>query len=310
MRRFYFIIFLLIFSVPVINNPAPCAETPESKGEALGEEKKDSTSEESRNISAQMEATLTGPAAEIMEKSGINVQLERVPRLIKEELNIVQKQRKPIPADAIGGVTKIIERTFYPGKLQMQVRKALEAGLNEEEAALILQWFDSPTGKTITALEIRKSMPVSMQRMEAMKNNLMNTLRGQERIEQIKTLYNMTKAGESAVDMALNVEMAISMALSGALNSADDKTFDSITQQILMKRPDVEKKMDKESWLRFLFTYRILKNSEIDAYIAFAGSNHGQKFTDILSSAFTEALTGAGREAGRTIEEYLKTRSS
>jgi len=249
-------------------------------------------------------------AAEIMEKSGINSQLEMIPGIIKSDFIRAQKQSTIISSAVAMDVVQIINAAFYPGKLQLTLKKGLEAGLNEEEVKFLLQWFESPLGQTITALEAKSSSRASVNRMLALKNELQKTTYGVRRIELVKGLNEVIKSTEFAVNMILNVQIATSMAMLSIISPADDAAHENVLNQILMTRPELEKSMDEQIFLRYLYLYRVLKNSEIDAYITFAETAAGQKFNQIISTSLTEAMTSAGRETGNAIGEYLKSKST
>ncbi|MDH3973225.1 MAG: hypothetical protein OEV42_03000 [Deltaproteobacteria bacterium] len=247
---------------------------------------------------------------ELMEKSGINRQLEAIPLYIKRGFRTGWAQSGQARGEALNKSILILGSAFYPGKLQVKIRKAFDIALGADEISDLLQWFDSPLGRAIVSIETDVFSGASVERKKAMMNQLMQSRQGTVKMERMKRLEKATKATERAVNMALNMEIAMSMAMLGAFKPSNDEALNALEKEALTQRPELEKSMEEKILSGFLYNYRLLKNNEIEKYIAFSESSYGRKFIETFHMAITESLTNAGREAGRAIGEYLKNKNT
>ena len=252
----------------------------------------------------------TRPQVEIlMEASGLNKQIEQFPLFIQR--GFVEAKQKDQPEDPeLDVIEKILMESLDTEKLKSGMSQRLASSLSAAEMTEVLTWLNSRLGKTITYLEEKASTPAALDRMGALEKSLLDSGKKTGRMELMKQLDQAAGITEGSVDMMLNSELAISLAVGGAAAPADDALFDGILKNVQMKRHLVKEVMEKQVLLSLLYTYQMLKESELKEYIAFAESPTGKKYHETTMKGMSELIAEAGKNAGRKIGELLKEKIS
>ncbi len=302
---------VILFSLLCFLFASGCATSTGQKADVP--EKAGNASEKAEEAPAKVEegseeAKESRPQVEIlMEASGLNKQIEQFPFHVQQGFAQAKKADRNKTTDIdYDGVEKILMESLAPEGLKAGISKRLAEKLSEEEITEILTWLNSRIGKSITYLEEKASTPAAQNRMRALSKSLLDSGKKSGRTELVQKLDQAAGITEGSVDMMLNAELAISLALAGATVPADDALFDNIMKNVRMKRPMVKEVLEKQVMLNLLYTYQMLKNSELKEYITFAESTTGQKYHETIMKAMTELITEAGKNTGRRMGDLLK----
>ena len=101
----------------------------------------------------------------ILDLSGLTMQVNQFPGLIKVGMEQAKQQGVPISDAEYSLMVTSADKSILPSKILGEIKKSLKQSINEEEAKKLLAWYESDLGKEITKAEEKASTPNAYQQM-------------------------------------------------------------------------------------------------------------------------------------------------
>lgn len=220
----------------------------------------------------------------------------------------LEEMHKPISGSLKPYASELDAKTYEQVEIEMQkhfsgseLLKSYEASfsrqLQVDDLEKALQWYDSPLGKKISAMENKSAgsdvFPEIAKYAEGLKKNPAPKSR-----ETLIREYDVaTKSTDLFVDIAVNVRRAI---LIGILSLRERKqgqrqaiNQSELNQQLLKMRNALRAVMARNNFITNLYTYREATDDELKAYLAYLKSKPGKNLSEAGFIALNDALQAA-----------------
>ena len=125
------------------------------------------------------------------------------------------------------------------------------------------------------------------------------------RIGPARKLDEAIKGTESLLYLAVNAQKAITTSMAEELAPDDPGMFEQIVEDTVGGRKQLESVIKDSTLVSFLYTYRALKDDEIDKYIDFASSALGRKYHKAIIDGINSGFLSASRDAGKLFVQAL-----
>ncbi len=236
----------------------------------------------------------------LMNKSGLDKQLEQIAPMVQSGITRANQQSKALSPEALNALGGMAARAFDAKALKEKVRKHIQANLSGTDIQAALAWLGSPLGEKITKLEEDASTPAAYAEMQKTAGKL---ARNAGRIDLAGKLDNAVKATETGVAVALNIQTALFAALTSAAPPDKRPSMEDIEKEVMKSKGQIRSAVEQDTLLTFLYTYRSLSDAEINKYIDFAESASGKKYHAVLAGGANAAMTDAARILGSLIAQ-------
>ncbi|GMR18312.1 MAG: hypothetical protein BMS9Abin33_0719 [Gammaproteobacteria bacterium] len=243
---------------------------------------------------------------ELYVKSGMKDQLAQMaPAMDMGFQQVAQAKAKGTNQAMISSIRAAMMDAYAPQQLEKYALGHIFKKLKKKDINKVMEWLESGLGKKITKLEKDASTPKARQQLLAYAQSLQQTLPSEQRIGQVVSLMKVTKAAESATEVALGTQKAVMSAMFSAMPQAEANMGQMIISQLEAQRPKLMENMQNQVLLTFLFTYRSLSDEELGQYVAFASTKSGQKYHRVMTEALMRALSEAGTQLGKNMAEII-----
>jgi len=234
----------------------------------------------------------------LMQKSGLKKQIEQMPQLLQVELDRQQVDVNRIPQEEFNRFSKIARSAFDAKTIHAAVQTYIKLNLSENDMKKVLEWLDSPLGTKITKLEEDASTAEAYKDMQAIGAKLLYENKDSARMNKIIKLDKAIGATQSTVNTVMDIQLAMITAMSAAMETDNRPSFEDIQDLVKNNQPQIQAAINQVVQIQFLYTYRELKDDEIDRYTQFAESISGQRYHNVSIRAIDEALVHAARNIG------------
>lgn len=235
----------------------------------------------------------------LMNKSGLNRQLEQMPLLIQAGIAEANQETQALSPQAVDELSSTAAVAFDPQVLKKNVQKHILENLPEDDMRAAVTWLNSPLGEKIKQLDEKTETPEAYQAMLKMAEKLTGN---RARVEMVKKLDKAVKATETGVAASMTTQAALIVALTSKMKPDKRPSFEAIVNMVAENRGELETAVEQQNILGFLYSYNELTDGEIGQYLQFAESASGRKYHTAVADGFNNALAAAARTLGTQIE--------
>jgi hypothetical protein len=243
-----------------------------------------------------------GQMDEIFFLSGLEAQLEVVGESLETAIGPQVQHLPPAQGQALESA---VRREFGADALQRAVEMHLERAYQPQQAARVLQWLRSPTGRRIARLDLAAARPEGTAALERYARNLASDPPPVPRVSLIRQLDAATGMTDFTVDAALTSALATALGANGALppdkRGAESDIRAAVEAQRDALRPEIEMMITTS----MLYSYQSLGDGELRSYIDFSNSEAGRWFHESVKRALLNTLEGASTRVGRAVAASL-----
>jgi len=236
----------------------------------------------------------TGPGPQLldslMDRSGLDRQLEQMSPLIKDVIIRQNDRNKTVSVEDMDELGHFVSMACDAAAMKESVRKHMQINLSETDIKAALAWLRSSLGAKVSRLERASATPAAQTEKQKMGNKLIENA---GRLARARKLDHAVKATETAVSMALNTRSVELAAQAIGTPHKSYPTMESIRQEALKNKGQIQADLEKETLLSLLYTYRNLSDAEFDRYLDFAASDSGKKYFFNMSEALSDAMTNS-----------------
>jgi hypothetical protein len=234
---------------------------------------------ESAAVPVRAPEAVRGDAAhELLERSGLRLQLESLVARIESEFRVTSAH-------------------FEPGALYGRVREAFAGRAEPVQLERALAWFRSPLGQRVVALEVTAAMPGRDEELRAFLGRLEAERPSPERLA---LLHRLDAAG-LATETSLDITLAI---LRSLVDGRELMAPAEVENRLTDIRARARDRMRQASLFGMLFAYQGLTDGELAELTLFVESDAGQWFVNAVSDLVVRAV---GRAAEQAAPELVRS---
>ena len=213
----------------------------------------------------------------------------------------------------LGGVppewNEIMQEVYDFDRMQAAMTQGLETVLEGQDPQPITAFFTSELGTTIIGLELSAREAFMEPEIEEMAELYSQSLADDqpERYALLQEFISVNDLIDSNVVGGLNSNLAFFEGLAAGGMMDPDVTQDQLLRQIYEQEPDIRR--DTTIWLdAFLaMAYRPLSDEEINLYLDFSRSEHGQLMNKVLFEAFDGMFADISHGLGLAVARFGAT---
>ncbi len=242
----------------------------------------------------------------LMERSGINDQIRQFPLIASSVLSQSKDKLRP---EIYSALEREMVKAWDPERLLRGISDRVEKNLDIRSMEEVLTWLDSDLGKKITAVEKANTTPGVMQAIEEYGNSLKKTPPPKKRIDLVQKLIEAENSVKSIADMKISMTIAMLTAINPSLPKEKRADLNVIRKQLEELRPRIEEETRTQEMHGKFYTYRTLKDEELQPYVEFAESESGKRYNTITIGAFRDGVERGSSDFGKVVGELIKKMS-
>lgn len=201
----------------------------------------------------------------------------------------------------------VVSRIYDVGRMSEEIRRGLDAELDDAAIAAITEFFSGEKGRRIVELELAARRALLDETVEQSARDTWQALQDEAspRWSQLEEFARVNDLVESNVAGAMTANYAFYMGL------IDGRAFDGpmTEEQVLSDVWSQEEQIrqDTADWVYSFgaLAYLPLSEEEFADYIAFTASPEGRAMNAALFSAFNEMFTAMSRELGLGAARFI-----
>ena len=243
-------------------------------------------------------------------KSGLEKQLQQFPLLIQagvDQALMTDSAAKKLPRNIVSAIRRAISDAFVPAHMKELLLHELSERLSDEDMRKVLEWLNSSTGTKCTLLEEAATTPEAFAEIQSFAREVQSAPPPKERVEVLKELDVAVGATKGAVAIALNTQVAVAVTILGSFPTERQRPLDDILSEVEKARPAIEAAIGPQVMMSFLYAYRTLSMSELQAYVEFARSPEGVKYHAAsnagMQAVFLEGTVSLAKAIKTAIED-------
>ncbi len=210
-------------------------------------------------------------AAALMQKSGMNVQIDLIPDQVKA--GIRDSAHRGAPMDVV--IQDKLVGALNTQILNDDVQHYLSAQMSSDEMQQVLAWLESPLGKQVVLMELNASQPEKMMQMfEVSQTEQVRP----GRLARIHRLDEAVLSKERTKDLMVNMQVFFGMAMVAERGSAQRANYVETRRNTERAMAPMWGELEQVVTMMYLFTYQGLNDSELDRYLEFTESAAGKKY--------------------------------
>lgn len=247
-------------------------------------------------------------AEALMRKSGIWSQLGDVAAQVKAGL-AQSSQDGSLPREEIQRLERIADDAFAASRLRDSVLQALSREVTAVQSADALQWYDSPAGKQITAMEEAFSSSFDdLNRVMADGNKALSKASAKRQSLLTQTV-KASRAAEAMASMQMNITVGILQGLANAMPGPSKRSTADLRKGLEANRPQMVAANRGVALSMSALTYLPANDSVLEQYLRFLSSKSGTELCASMMDALDQTLSKAAQRLGSAIPRAPGTTS-
>ena len=183
-------------------------------------------------------------------------------------------QRYAIPEPVIDTVNQVVKIRYSVDFFRTSMKLTLDEALTMAELAQLIDWFESPLGQKILALEAEANKPESRAQMTAyIKETLSDAAPREDRVRLIEELMTTLDTVELSTELTASATLGAQRMLHEVMPVNQQSHALSVEE-----RSHIQAKMTVAMRDILLYTYRSLPDDELQQYLDFARKSAMQNF--------------------------------
>lgn len=254
-------------------------------------------------------AEVPGATAEaLMRKSGIWSQLGDVAAQVKAGL----AQSSPdgsLPREEIQRLERIAEDAFSASRLRDSVLQTLSRDVSAAQSVDALQWYDSPAGKQITAMEEAFSSSFDDLNRVMADGNQVLAKASAKRQSLLSQTVKASRAAEAMASMEINITVGVMQGLANAMPGSGRRSTAELRKGLEANRPQMVAANRGVALTMSALTYLPASDKVLEQYVRFLSSKSGTALSASMMDALDQSLSKAAQRLGSAIPRAPGTTS-
>jgi hypothetical protein len=218
---------------------------------------------------------------ELWELSGLQKQVAQLDDLSVASLN-EQYQAGRMPPQVYEYLVPLLKDAYQADRIKRQLLARFNKSLDPACIEAVLSWLRSPLGRKVTKLEEAASTPEGVRQMTMYAAMIQGDPPPQERLRLVERLDEAIKATDLMLDMATITVNETMNGVIAAMPQQLDMDPATLSRYLKTHRAEMREQFQKAVMNTFLYTYQPLSNGELEEYVAFAESERGRRYHEVL----------------------------
>ena len=287
------------FVVLMIVAQAPAAP---SQGVLLGD-----AARRIREERKEMRASQEEMARHVLQVSGVDKAIDEIPKAISESFN---EQLARMDSQFSERYGKAVLASFTPERIRPAFIDSFNRQMGYSALAGVLPWLESPLGRKVTAAENRDPDYATHERNRSeFAARLQKEPPGANRVRLIKEIELQVQSNDHMADLMLTM-VRVFVSTVPVSDSQRVRSVDMVRSPAFEKgfRDAIAPELEKADALSDLYAYSILSDDELEQYVQFLRSPHGQTMNRAVWSGFEHSIEAASRELATRLAAVLRER--
>ena len=235
----------------------------------------------------------------LMQKSGLSRQIEQIPVMMQADIiKANQESGDKMSQSEMDNLRSLVSEAFNAKVLIDTVQRHIHSNLSERDIRVVLAWIGSALGSKITKLEEEAS---TSQVYEEEKKSGDKLPENSGRAVLLAKLDKAVRATDVGVSISINLQVAFILAITAEMPAEQRPSTEEILREVNKDREQLRQNIRQETLAGFLYTYRSLRDAEIERYVEFAESESGKRYHTAAAEGLNTALMQAGLALGRKV---------
>jgi hypothetical protein len=260
---------------------------------------------------AQSAAAQEAELDRLMAASGINAEFARMAGTLQRGLDEASEDSRALDAAAVARLHSAIASAYAGDLLQAETRRQLRETLPAADVTAALTWVESPVGRRLRALEeigeAEEAAMMSTEFIKAEQKAFAALPEGRQAI--LKRLAKVSYAAEGAADTITSIMLGNLIAMA---RTAPPGTFNlnEAKAKLTAQHARLASELTPVVLGSFGAVYHAATDDDLNAYIAFAESPVGDRFSVAVRAATNKAMTAAAIRFAQEVIGDAGTRAS
>ncbi len=240
----------------------------------------------------------------LLEQSGISKQVAEFPALVKSGFMQGIQQGAPVPGEVAVAMANSLDESIKPSMILDDIHSSIEAQLSEDDIDSLLSWYESDTGKAITAAEVAASTPEAA---EAIMANGKQLLADTDRVQIAQELDQLLGATDLAMDIQEHSSSAVYSALMAAVQPDQAPDLDGFKAQMSAVEPQMRADIQQLIAAQFVYTYRDIDDSTMAEYVDYLKQPATQRFNKATMAGLNSSFEKATNDWASKLADIIKS---
>lgn len=245
----------------------------------------------------------------LLQVSSIDRVLRELPSYFLIGLQRTKAQGFALPPDVENALTESAREVFDHSALQRLAVEHLQASLSEAQRNELLEFYESPLGRRVSAADERAASPDFQRQVLERAPEVMASLSlNAGRMALLQSLLQATDEVEQGTRMAMQSQLALEWGLLSTLPpGARRPSFDQLSETREAQRFALRTQVSQIALVRLALAYGAFSDEELGRLLQQINSSAGQAFYIDFSHRLIESLSvlseRIGQSAGRRLHQ-------
>lgn len=241
----------------------------------------------------------------LLDLSGLSMQVEQFPGLIKAGMEQAKKQGTPIPNAEYSSMVKSANESILPSEIIGGIRVSLKKSINEKEAQKLLAWYESDLGKEITQAEESASTPEAYQQMMQSAQSLLDN---SERVEFANRLDVLLGATDMTMDIQKYSGIAVYSAIFTAMQPDTPLNIEPFKAQMDAANAKTRAAIKQMITISFVYSYKNIESENLKKYEMFLNDATTMKFNKTIMDSMSRELESSVSKWADVLAQIFKSK--
>lgn len=196
------------------------------------------------------------------------------------------------PRQLISALRSFMAAAFATDRIKETFLEEVKARMSPEEIREVIEYFESPLGKTMMGILKATTKPEAEAERDAFIAALRQNPSPPDRVKLVQEIEKEGKMTESEVTFMLAMQLATAVGSNSLLPPERQVPLTNITEEMQKARPQLLLMMEPLVIARRLYTYQSLSMRELEEYLKIRASALFKKYDEATDAAFLKAMLG------------------
>lgn len=235
--------------------------------------------------------------------SGLTVQFEQFPGLVKAGMAQAKQQGTPIPEAEYNSMVNSVDESFIPSEIIEQTRVNIKKTINEKEAEKLLAWYESDLGAEITRAEESASTPEAYQEMM---HSAQSLLSNSEQVEFAHRLDSLLGATDMTMEIQKYSGIAVYSAIMTAMQPGLPIDMEPLKSQMDATSDQTRVAVQQMVTLSFVYAYRNIESEKLIKYENFLNNATTMKFNKVIMNSMNKGFESSVTKWADALAQIFK----
>jgi hypothetical protein len=238
----------------------------------------------------------------LMRKAGLWQQLDGlVPQVRAGFAAAAAQPGSPLKPELLEQLNSSVGTVYAPERLRTSALGVLAQSIKPEFVPALVAWYESPVGRSFTALEEANSAPGRDANAMVKEGVALLKAASPERRVILDRFMVVTKAAQTFASLTINTAVAIQQGMAAAVPNKPRPSVQELRAALEAQRPRLLQAYEGIVLASFASTYASVADGPMNEYLTFMQAPAGEHFTDLSMLAVERALLDAAAELGNTM---------